>query len=163
MQVFLCPNPEPPFNLRVFYPAYDDPARPTNLTDDEFLEYAIARNKASGVVADDCPVYRIASEELPSDHYFFNAWEWVDGAVVEARAKCEAIHMDRIRVTRDKELVALDVPYMRALEAGDVDEQTRITGLKQTLRDIPQTFDLSGYASVADLKAAWPDVLPRPL
>lgn len=77
------------------------------------------------------------------------------------KAKTEAIHMDHIRVARNAELAKQDVVFMRAVEAGDTAEQTRVAALKQTLRDIPQTFDLTVHATPEDLKAAWPVELPR--
>jgi len=193
MKYVLTPNLNPPFNLRRLHPNPDlfesmgleaalahvvarnkETGQIPCETDEEraaCLALYAERHPALPVI-DLPPIgphYIVDERDLPGgsisedNDYFFDAWEWVDGAVVEARAKCETIHMGRIRVARDKELVALDVPYMRALEVGDVDEQTRIAGLKQALRDIPQTFDLSGYTSVADLKAAWPAGLPRPL
>jgi len=76
--------------------------------------------------------------------------------------KARAIHMDSIRVVRNAQLEALDVPFMRALEPGDQREIARITGLKQTLRDIPQTFDIkTGITTAAKLKSTWPEVLNR--
>ena len=73
--------------------------------------------------------------------------------------KARVVHMDHIREARNVELEKLDVPYMRAVEAADTDEQTNISNQKQTLRDIPQTFDLEGYTTPATLKDAWPDEL----
>ena len=51
--------------------------------------------------------------------------------------------MNGIRVIRNAELVTRDTTFMRALEAGDASAQAVISTEKQTLRDIPQTFDLS--------------------
>ena len=50
---------------------------------------------------------------------------------------------------------------MRAVEAEDTLEQARVAARKQTLRDIPQTFDLAKYRTPATLKAAWPTDLPQ--
>lgn len=74
-------------------------------------------------------------------------------------SKARAIHMNVIRGVRDAELAALDLPYMRALEAGDTAAQARIARDKQTLRDIPQTFDLAAR-SPEQLKGKWPVELP---
>ncbi len=90
------------------------------------------------------------------------AWEMdVDGRPKVNMPKARAIQMDYIRVMRDAELVKFDVPFMRAVEAGDVVEQTRIATLRQTLRDIPQAFSLSSYTTPETLKAAWPTELPQ--
>ena len=74
-------------------------------------------------------------------------------------AKARAIHMDAIRVVRDAELIAQDITFMRAVEAGDTDAQAAIATEKQVLRDIPQTFDLT-TKSPTELKRRWPRELP---
>jgi len=74
-------------------------------------------------------------------------------------AKARAIHMDVIRSVRNAELAALDIPFMRAVEAGDTEAQANIAKAKQTLRDIPQTFDL-GASTPTQLKQKWPSELP---
>ena len=57
--------------------------------------------------------------------------------------KARAIHMDAIRVVRNAELVKEDVTFMRAVEDGDTDAQATIKTKKQTLRDMPATFDIT--------------------
>jgi len=74
-------------------------------------------------------------------------------------AKARVIHMDAIRVVRDAELIAQDITFMRAVEAGDTDAQAAIATEKQVLRDIPQTFDLT-TKSPTELKRRWPRELP---
>ena len=69
-------------------------------------------------------------------------------------------HMNGIRVIRNAELVTRDTTFMRALEAGDASAQAVISTEKQTLRDIPQTFDLSSD-SPEELKDKWPEGLPK--
>jgi len=73
--------------------------------------------------------------------------------------KARAIHLEEIRKVRNEELVKEDVTFMRAIEAGDTDAQATIKTKKQTLRDIPQTFDLT-TDTPEQLKAKWPDELP---
>ena len=69
--------------------------------------------------------------------------------------------MNRIRVARDAELVKKDVLFMRAIEAGDTDAQATVKTEKQTLRDIPATFDITtGVDTPAALHAKWPTELP---
>jgi hypothetical protein len=88
-------------------------------------------------------------------------WEIdTDGKPKVNMSKAQAIHMDCIRKVRNAELVKLDVPSLRAQEAGDATEQARVASEKQTLRDIPQTFDLSTHATPKALHDAWPDGLP---
>ena len=75
--------------------------------------------------------------------------------------KARLIHMDRIRVVRNAELVKEDVTFMRAVEDGDTDAQATIKTKKQTLRDIPATFDITTDVDTPEkLKAKWPTELP---
>ena len=79
--------------------------------------------------------------------------------VVVNMAKARGIQMDKIRVVRDKELAKKDIEYMKALEAND-GSATTIATEKQTLRDIPQTFDLT-TDTADELKNKWPEGLPK--
>ena len=80
--------------------------------------------------------------------------------VVVNMAKARGIQMDKIREVRNKELAALDIPFMKALEDGDTDSQATIKTKKQILRDIPQTFDLT-TDTPEELKQKWPDGLSK--
>ena len=75
--------------------------------------------------------------------------------------KARAIHLAEIRRVRNEELVKEDVTFMRAVEAGDADAQATIKTKKQTLRDLPATFDITtGVDTPEKLKAKWPTELP---
>lgn len=88
------------------------------------------------------------------------SWEMdTDGRPKINLAKARGVHMDMIRVVRNNELVKLDAVYLRALEARDTPSQDAITTQKQTLRDIPQTFDLTTQTP-RQLMAKWPLELP---
>jgi len=88
------------------------------------------------------------------------AWEMdTDGRPKVNIVKARVVQMDRIRKVRDAELEKLDVPYMRAMEAADTEEQEKISAQKQTLRDIPETFDLETFTTPTTLKDAYPDEL----
>lgn len=87
-------------------------------------------------------------------------WDATAQTVVVNMVKARNIHMGHIRERRDAELGKLDILSLRALEAVDLPEQQRIQQLKQTLRDIPQTFNLSGYTTPDTLRTAWPAILP---
>ena len=77
-------------------------------------------------------------------------------------AKARVIHMDKIRVIRNRELAAKYISFMRAVEDGNTDAQATIKTEKQNLRDIPQTFDITtGVDTPEKLKAKWPDGLPK--
>jgi hypothetical protein len=52
---------------------------------------------------------------------------------------------------------------LRAIEAGDTAAQSTIGTEKQTLRDIPATFDITTNVDTPEqLKAKWPVELPWP-
>jgi len=80
-------------------------------------------------------------------------------ALVINMAKAKIIHMNKIREVRNVKLGLLDIPFMRAIEAGDQDSIRSISNAKQILRDIPQTFLLDEYLDPDSLKAAWPEGL----
>ena len=75
--------------------------------------------------------------------------------------KARVIHLAEIRKVRNAELAKLDVPWMKAAEAGDTSAQSTIATEKQVLRDIPATFDITtGVTTPELLKAKWPAELP---
>lgn len=89
------------------------------------------------------------------------AWEMdADGRPKVNIVKARLVQMDKIRTVRDVELTKLDVPAARALEDNDLPAQAAIAAQKQTLRDVPQTFDLDKLKTPETLKGAWPTELP---
>ena len=75
--------------------------------------------------------------------------------------KARAIHLEEIRRVRNEELVKEDVTFMRAVEDADTDAQATIKTKKQTLRDLPATFDITTDVDTPEkLKAKWPTELP---
>ena len=75
--------------------------------------------------------------------------------------KARAIHLAEIRRVRNEELAKEDITFMRAVEAGDTDAQNTIKTKKQTLRDLPATFDITTDVDTPEkLKAKWPTELP---
>ena len=88
------------------------------------------------------------------------SWEMGDDGLPQINmAKARGIQMDNIRMVRNKELAKKDIEFMRALEADD-GSSVAITVEKQTLRDIPQTFDLTTYTP-EELKNKWPEGLSK--
>jgi hypothetical protein len=103
----------------------------------------------------------VAKDDFPTDKYFRRAWEDNGSAVVVNMSKARTVHLTEIRRVRDAELTARDIPWMKAVEAGDTDAQTTIGTEKQVLRDIPATFDLTTEVDTPEkLKAKWPAELP---
>jgi len=137
-----------------------------HLSEDELIQYVIDRNKEVGVIPADASYWVVDVTDLPGgslggeNDYFFEAWEWDDGVVVNM-AKARAIHLEEIRKVRNAELVKEDVTFMRAVEDGDTDAQATIKTKKQTLRDLPATFDITTDVDTPEkLKAKWPTELP---
>lgn len=126
-------------------------------TDDDILNHAIVRAVPPGVV------YEIIDDAFPDVHAFLEdrtfrgAWECEAGTgLVCHMGKARSIKMDKIREVRNTELAKLDIPWMKAIEAGDRSAQLTIAERKQELRDIPQTFGLHGYLTPQALANAWP-------
>lgn len=100
--------------------------------------------------------YKIV-ELLDIDNDFFNAYEFDknSGAKINI-TKAKAVQLDKFRAARTPLLAALDVEFMRAVEAGDASKQQEIAAKKQALRDVTTT---SLPDDLAGIKATWPDVL----
>ena len=70
--------------------------------------------------------------------------------------KAKEIWLNDYRIARTPLLAALDVDFMRAVEAEDLELKKEIASKKQALRDVtltPLPDDLAG------IKATWPDIL----
>ena len=75
--------------------------------------------------------------------------------------KARAIHLAEIRRVRNAELEKEDISMLKAIEAGDTSEQSAVATKKQTLRDLPATFDITTDVGTPELlKAKWPPELP---
>ena len=168
---------------RTIAPAYNDATRPAGESENDCLTRTWARVVASnvyGIAIDHAHSYvedsdlRTKIATLGGQDFRYagkpdadgvrdgrnGAWEMdSDGTPKVNMAKARGVQMDKIRVMRDKELVKKDVEILKAIEAGDSSAQATVAADKQTLRDIPQTFDLTTDTPV-QLKAKWPDGLP---
>jgi hypothetical protein len=103
----------------------------------------------------------VQDEDYPprSEHWFVDAWECSNGQITCNMAVARGIHMNDIRKARTVKFDELDNLQGRAVGRGDAAERDKIEVEKQTLRDIPQTFDLTTDTPV-QLKAKWPTELP---
>ena len=134
------------------------------LVDGADLEEALGKHCAiskKGTPINPRPVSwrQIALTEIPQERRYRNAWRDTGATIEHDMGHAREIHMDHIRKARNRAIVELDVPFMRALEKGDMKEQRDIGARKQALRDLPQTFDLSSARTVDELP--WPEDLPR--
>lgn len=117
------------------------------------LDVLVPRQNPGAVSAE------IVDVQFP-DRTFRGAWKKGGGRVDVDMPKARAIHMDRIRVARDAELARLDVEYQRADEDSDIVRKQEVAARKKSLRDIPQTFDLTVAETPESLAALWPRDLP---
>jgi len=125
----------------------------------------IEGNLRYGVYPPGSEVIVVDEASVPSDHEcdnsceFFDAWVLKEGKPIVDMDRARLIKLEQIRKARKPELAKLDISYLRALEAGNSRLQLEIAAKKQTLRDLPQTFDLSKAQTVTQLKSIWPNIL----
>ena len=134
---------------------------PETLAKFETEDDAIAHVRERSVPDDATKIRVIDRSAIPEKRTFRNAW--VDGTdkAVTDRSKASAIHMNRIREVRNAELAKEDINFQKAIEADDSSAKTAVATKKQTLRDLPATFDLSGASTDDELDALWPSELPE--
>ena len=134
---------------------------PETLAKFETEDDAIAHVRGRSVPDDATKIRVIDRSAIPEKRTFRNAW--VDGTdkAVTDRSKASAIHMNRIREVRNAELAKEDINFQKAIEADDDSAKATVATKKQTLRDIPQNFDLSGASTDDELDALWPSELPE--
>ncbi len=167
---------DPEGRYRVTSPSYGDRTNPSGETEDETIarvtaklkiRYGLPNTHVFHEVED--AVQRTRVLDLAGTYFRYGvfdtdaragAWEMdVDGRPKVNMAKARVVHMDSIRVARNTGLAKLDTDYIRADETNDPAEKARVGTEKQTLRDIPQTFDLTAFTTPNTLKAAWPTEL----
>jgi hypothetical protein len=136
--------------------------RQEGMTDQEAVDANVALLKLRGEIPDGTEHIFVDVADTPKGIGDFKGARVMTSDNYEVdMAKARAIHMDRIRTARNKELVAKDITFMRAVEAGDTSAQSTIATEKQTLRDIPATFDITTDVDTpAKLRAKWPTELP---
>lgn len=120
-----------------------------------FAEYVKSKHpKLAGAT------FRGTTETPPADRTFRDAWHWNDRVDVNMPV-ARQIHMDRIRKVRNAELAKVDNEVKVAEDANRQGDLATARAKRQALRDIPQTFDLSGATTPEELDALWPSILPR--
>ena len=92
---------------------------------------------------------------LPSDRHFRDAWSLSGSTITEDVTASKVLFKDKIREVRTSLLEALDVDYMKALEAGNSSAQTTAKNKKQALRDAPAAAAIEVASDITELKAAW--------
>lgn len=132
------------------------------MSDDEILQAYI--DQKAPVMNGAAYVILPMEEKTASGKAFFrNAWVIVNSDHIEVdMPKARLMHMDDIRIVRDDELVKESGSKYRQPPELEALFTLELLAKLQVLRDIPQTFDLSGYTTPETLKAAWPTELPPP-
>ena len=92
-----------------------------------------------------------ASLTVPTDRTFRGAWAFNEAVIEVDMAKVRDIHKDNLRAERKPRLEALDVDYMKALEAGSGADA--IAAQKATLRDITADSRIAAASTPEALKA----------
>lgn len=119
------------------------------------LEFVASRSVPQGL-----EYFVIDNEELPKDTDFLDAFcvEKNNGKVSVGVNidKAKEIWLNKFRQARTPLLEKLDLEYMRADEAGNLELKKEIASKKQALRDVTKTElpdDLEG------IKNTWPEIL----
>ncbi len=102
-------------------------------------------------------VREASSLTVPTDRTFRGAWQFNGDAVEVDMAAARNIHKDNLRAERKPRLEALDVSYMKALEAGS--GAADIATQKQALRDVTADTRIANAADADALKALDLDTL----
>jgi hypothetical protein len=93
------------------------------------------------------------------DHFFFDAYEFDREVGAKANIdKAKEIWLEHYRRARTPLLEKLDLEYMRADEAGNLELKKEIASKKQALRDVTKT-DLPN--TLEEIKSTWPEILGK--
>jgi hypothetical protein len=112
------------------------------MTDKEFYAHIKEKDAASSAI-------EVEQKDMP-DSYFRDAYAIKAGKLDIDMEKARELHMDKIREKRNEKLKQLDIETLKGVD---------VQAEKQTLRDIPETFDLSGAKSPEELKQLMPEGL----
>lgn len=150
----------------IIYPApemFDPTSRTRELLKSQEIEFENDQAVLDFIINKDVPAgkeHRITTpDKIPTDRTYRNAWtdDNPTDTVDVDMTKAKEIHMNHLRSIRNKKLAELDVAARKA--SGNPTELANIDTLAQTLRDIPQTFDLSVAGTPEALKLMIPDEL----
>ena len=126
-------------------------ARLAGEPEDDFLE----RIRTSSRRQRDAKAFTVIEEaEVPTDLTFRDAWTFEDKRFGVDMPKALEVQKDRLRRARVPLLEALDLQFMRALEAGEGTQA--IVAEKARLRDVTKHPDLESAKTPDELKAVWP-------
>lgn len=104
---------------------------------------------------------RVARADIPSDRTYRNALRHTDAGFHFDMPQARQMHVDAVRRMRTAQLGELDKEWTRATGQGKKTEADAIEVQRQALRDAPQTLNVDAAQTIEELKAIWPDGLPR--
>lgn len=138
----------PDGGLSVVHPVLNTLGEEDGFTEEQAFDRALDK------IPTDASNVRIVDEsDIPTDRTFRNAWVDTGDLVTHDMAKCREIHKNRLRNWRAPKLLALDIDYQRADEAGDAVTKKQIASEKQLLRDITKNPAIASANTVEDLLA----------
>jgi hypothetical protein len=105
----------------------------------------------------------VERDTVPTSRLFRNSWRKTGSTIAVDMTVARNEHMDRIRAARSKEFQKLDAEFTKAHGTNDALKMAEVEAQRQALRDIPETFDLSGATTPEELYALWPANLTRPV
>lgn len=120
-------------------------------TEEQYRAHVIERNGLT-----DSAVELPEDWTPPDDRTFRDAWRLNGKGLEVDMDRARVIHMGRIRRARDAKLPALDVQFTRAQGRKDAAAADAVEAQRQTLRDLPTTFDLSKASTPDELRRLWP-------
>jgi len=117
-------------------------------------DVAVQLEKWKGIHPGEYASHRVAEDhEVPADRTFRNAWTDAGGKIAHDMPKAKELRKNQLRAERAPLLEALDVEYLRAVEAKDQAKQAAIAAKKQSLRDITADPRITNAQTVTDLLA----------
>lgn len=105
---------------------------------------------------------RIVREHLPGDRTYRNALRDTGTRFVHDMPHAREIHRELLRGMRREWFSVLDVRAQRAMEEKNDSVVAQTVAQKNILRDLPADPRIEQAQTVDDLKAIWPEGLPRP-
>jgi hypothetical protein len=115
------------------------------------VDDGLARALDKDIPADAADERVIEDSDIPQDRAFRNAWKQTGGKVDVNMPKARDIQREKLRAARAPLLAALDVEFMRALEAGK--PTAAIVAEKNRLRDITSDPRIEAAQTPEQLKA----------
>lgn len=103
----------------------------------------------------------VGEGDPPSNRRFRSCWSHGTSGVVVDMAKARAQRMEEIRIERNSLLKKTDVDLLVSQERGTEKEIQDIKTVRQALRDLPQSIDLSLVATPEQLESftpVWPGI-----